>query len=349
MHLANDKSLSAVGCVLLFMGAECLFGRQLKSSTTGIAMKPADQTVAEVVESPISPVNLYSQILMYDSKSPKDQEILSKLSVAGISTTTVDHDGIIVFERDWGAARVIVIQNGGTVVPLEGAIALGQGIPEALRADVLAGNWSNALQKAVTLFPDASTLHGRQSLARVVLEAHSRAILEARQLSLPSFSEWQRLRESMARVDQIHFLCTRIPLVTGPLNENDLVVPRFIQELAMARRFGRVLELQLPPMDAAIDPFAELARLKLTYEETSELYPYMATDWTLLPASKNDESRVRLHPTSRYSLCVLLNNCLNGLAHIREYELSEDDWRDSTNVATLIARSRALVIEKAKK
>ena len=192
--------------------------------------------------------------------------------------------------------------------------------------------------KGELLFPSAeewsriqkcrSIVEEQAQLARCIQESHLRLIDDARGISLPSGEEWLRLQQQLSRSEQIKYLSERIQLARGTLNLNDVIVPTSIQEIADAYRWRRTANVPTVPPQDAIDPFEALWRLRLTESEINLLYPYFRHGWTLRPEDKVSKSRVRVFPTTRYCLCVLINDALAESGWIREYQLTDEEWGD---------------------
>ena len=295
-------------------------------------------------------------ILDFDFPQSKRQEFLSGcvdehiaigfLTVAGYRVWDVPKD-------DWPQAhRLAQRLQIPTITPLEG-IPVGQSICLVSTAAFQAGHWDAAFDAALdTLRHIDSESDEPEDLTRemtpqersipdarhTLQECHLRSINEAKGLRLPTIREWIQIKQSSSRMDQIAYLGDRISLSKGVVNENGLIVPECILDVTRRRELRKPDPNKNDSDDQPIQPFLELLKLNILKSEVAQLYQYFAVNWTFLPDSDVVAEELRLHASCRYCLCVIINQAFERQNAIREYDLTDDDWRDIEKIATLVQR-----------
>ena len=240
-----------------------------------------------------------------------------------------------------------------TITPLEG-IPVGDSICLVSAPAFQSGHWDAAFDAALdTLRHTDSESDEPEDLSReltpqersipdarhTLQECHLRSVNEAKGLRLPTIREWIQIKQSSSRMDQIAYLGDRISLSKGVVNENGLIVPRCIPDVSRRRELGEADPNKNDWDDQPIEPFLELLKLNILKSEVAQLYPYFAINWTFLPdGDVVAAEELRLHASSRYCLCVVINHAFQRRNAIREYDLTDDDWQDVEMIAALVQR-----------
>lgn len=296
--------------------------------------------------------------LIWDFELPQSKraELISgfKEGRIGIGYSTVAGHRVWISPKDqWPKAhRLAQRLQIPTITPLEG-IPIGQSICLVSTPAFQAGHWDAAFDAALDTLRHIDsksdepedrtrelTLQERSipDARHTLQECHLRSVNEAKGLRLPTIREWIQIKQSSSRMDQIAYLGDRISLSKGVVNENGLIVPGCILDVTRRRELRKPDPNKNDSDDQPIQPFLELLKLNILKSEVAQLYQYFAVNWTFLPDSDVAAEELRLHASSRYCLCVVINQAFESRNAIREYDLTDDDWRDIEKIAILVQR-----------
>lgn len=293
-------------------------------------------------------------ILEFDFRPGKREEFVAECKKDQISFgyyTAAGQHVWNVSEDHWPkACRLAQRLQIPTITPREG-IPVGDSICVVSASAFRAGQWNSAFNSALdTLIdnnvsyrePDDSvrelTIRERSipDVKHTLLECHHRSVNAAKGLKLPTIQEWAQIQISTSRMHQIAYLGERISLCKGVLNDNGLIVPECILDVARQKKLvGPSTEI-VGEIDRQIDPFQELLMLQISDIEVSQLFPYFTVNWTFLPKNNETIAGHPLHSASRYCLCVVINDVFKRLNMIREYDLTDTEWQDVKAIAALV-------------
>lgn len=290
----------------------------------------------------------------FDFPQSKRQEYESRCAEEHIAigyTVVVGHRVWYVPKSHWPQAHRLAERMQISTIPPIAGIPVGQSICLVSQPAFEDGKWDAAFDAALEALRHGDSADDQsdeiihdltpeeQSIPdalHTLKECHLRSLNEAKGLELPKYDEWVRLKQTLSRLEQIAYLGDRISLSTGAVNENGVVVPRCILEMER-RRKSLLPEPEIGHEGTtSVEPFEELLKLKIQAAEVPHLYKYFATNWTILPDGDARNNDSPLHAGSRYCLCVVINQAFQRRNGIREYDLTDEEWKDVDRISSLV-------------
>ncbi len=290
----------------------------------------------------------------FDFPQNKHQEFLARCAEEHIAighTVVVGRRVWYVPKRHWPQAHRLAESMQISTIPPMAGIPVGQSICLVSKSAFEDGKWDAAFDAAMeALRHEDSSNDQSDAIVRdltpeeqsvpdalhTLKECHLRSVNYAKGLKLPKHEEWARLKQSLTRLEQIAYLGDRISLSRGAVNENGLVVPRCILATAKARTSLPPVQKREHEATSSVEPFEELLKLNIQAAEVSNLYKYFAVNWTFLPDRDGTHNDIPLHAASRYCLCVLINQAFRRRNGIREYDLTDEEWKDVNRISSLV-------------